>query len=326
MITLVFSHAGMKLLWFNYIYVYGFFYVAGYTFREKPFLKFVKSKILGLYIPFIANCLIGLLILFALSKVSHGYFFSRELLDTNIFLIQIPHNLFAPAWFIFPFFIIQFVFFALKKTVKNCNAIFGISFLLYVISYVFNDFLCRFQWNNCAWLVNVLLGTFVFSCGHVLRNNDKIFNVVFHQKYAQYLFAISTIYLLLTKYILTYQIDLRIGLYDNFIFNTLVIFSGMIFLFYLAKLIKQTNSISKILVTVGQHTSAIMYFHVISFSAITLPIHYFSKLPFPNTWSNSYNTGWLILLNGLAGICLPLMFSMMAHNVKSRCRCNLGLK
>ena len=148
MITLVFSHAGMKLLWFNYIYVYGFFYVAGYTFREKPFLKFVKSKILGLYIPFIANCLIGLLILFALSKVSHGYFFSRELLDTNIFLIQIPHNLFAPAWFIFPFFIIQFVFFALKKTVKNCNAIFGISFLLYVISYVFNDFLCRFQWNN----------------------------------------------------------------------------------------------------------------------------------------------------------------------------------
>lgn len=34
---IVFAHAGHSLGWIGYFYVYGFYFVAGVTWRDKPF-------------------------------------------------------------------------------------------------------------------------------------------------------------------------------------------------------------------------------------------------------------------------------------------------
>ena len=91
MISLVFCHTGISFLWFHYIFVVGFYFVAGYTFKDKPFYTFLKSKIVGLYIPFVINCIIGLCIIWALSKVTGNYYYFTLIYFRNIYLCLIYH-------------------------------------------------------------------------------------------------------------------------------------------------------------------------------------------------------------------------------------------
>ena len=63
MVTIVCSHFGHNILWFYYFYVYGFYFVSGYTFKDKNFKAFIKSKLYRLYFPFVSSCLFSLIVI-----------------------------------------------------------------------------------------------------------------------------------------------------------------------------------------------------------------------------------------------------------------------
>lgn len=50
---IVLAHAGYNTVISHLFYVTAFYWVAGYTFREKRLLDFILSKIKRLYLPFV---------------------------------------------------------------------------------------------------------------------------------------------------------------------------------------------------------------------------------------------------------------------------------
>ena len=319
MISLVFCHTGISFLWFHYIFVVGFYFVAGYTFKDKPFYTFLKSKIVGLYIPFVINCIIGLCIIWALSKVTGNYYyFTPYLFSKYIFMFNLPHNIFAPAWFLFPLFLILFIYFILNRIVKNSYIILTISFILYIVSYSYWENLSKYVWNDCAWVINVLIGLFAFAYGYTIKSKKKIEYFIFNSKYSMDLFYISVLvrYIIYTYF--PFDIDLRSGKCSNIILNTIMILFGMIYLFILSKLIDKTKLIGNVISVFGKHTRAIMFFHILSYSIVTLGVHYILKYPWPDTWTNSYNYSGFWILNGISGLCIPTICSILTERLKMK--------
>ena len=309
MVTIVCSHFGHNILWFYYLYVYGFYFVSGYTFKDKTFKTFIKSKLHRLYFFFVSSCLFSLIVLKLLSITTNGVYtfdFNFKIL-LNIFLFNIPHNILSPAWFIFPLFIILMVYYVLNKIIKNKYIILGILFVVYCIAYYFKDYLSLYKWNNCTWLLNVCLGLFVFGCGQIVNVNSKLKDLLFNGRYSKDIFIISTIVIYIIYAYSNFEIDVRAGILNSFICNTIMCTVGMIFVFYLSKLISTSTNFAFIFSLIGRNRMAIMYFHLLSASIVTLFAHFCFGYEFPNNWSMSYNGGWLGVLNIIVGIFVPII-------------------
>ena len=72
MVMIVVSHAGLRPLWFSYFYVYGFYFISGYTFSNKSLTAFLKKKIARLYIPYLVAQLIAIPVYYFEKVVSGG--------------------------------------------------------------------------------------------------------------------------------------------------------------------------------------------------------------------------------------------------------------
>ncbi len=115
-IGIVFSHAEHELIWLSYFYLFGFYFISGVTYRDKPFLKFTISKLKRIYFPFVlANLLAKIACFFVYKFTGHiedynwaGYIFS-------ILRFNLQESIMAPSWFLFPLFCISFLFYFLKE-------------------------------------------------------------------------------------------------------------------------------------------------------------------------------------------------------------------
>lgn len=58
-IGIVFSHAGHELMWLSYIFLFGFYFVGGATYRDKPLKNFFLSKMKRIYVPFVISNIFG---------------------------------------------------------------------------------------------------------------------------------------------------------------------------------------------------------------------------------------------------------------------------
>ena len=180
MIVIVLGHCGHSIPLLSHVKVYGFYFVSGYTYNSIPFMKFTMKKIKGLYIPFVVNCLFALPVIKALSVCTKGLYNADFSIKNiiGIFEFNIPSNYLAPAWFVLPLFIIYFLYYGIERTIKNNYAILVLAFVMYAVSFIFRSNLEKYIWNDCAWILNVFWGLFVFSLGRELRNNNKIEDVI----------------------------------------------------------------------------------------------------------------------------------------------------
>ena len=123
-ISIVFTHVGQPILWFGFFMVYGFYFVAGYTFRDKPFLEFIKDKLCRIYIPFVLANIVVLYILKLLSIVCENYNTGNLDVKTNIknlLAFNIINGFMAPSWFCFPLLLILLIFFAINGCISFIN-------------------------------------------------------------------------------------------------------------------------------------------------------------------------------------------------------------
>lgn len=299
--------------------VFGFFYVAGYTFKDKPFLVFLKEKVLRIYIPFVMASLFVLLLI----NIFPGYFQLNEPLNqgiiTNIFLFNYAKYLMAPSWFLLPLFIILFLFYFLKKILRKDYILLLLTTIIFIVVNMYSKELSIYTWNNCAVITNIGFGLFLFSCGYFLKNHQTIEQTIFEGKYSTDVFIVSLILLsdIITKQ--KYSIDLRIGFFSNSFYTILITLLGMYFLIFLSKFIEKQSTISKkIISVVGRHSMSIMLFHVISFSLLTICIHYISSIPIPNNWTKSYSHGVFDIITALFGIFFPIVVSYLIKFIREK--------
>ena len=315
--SIVCLHADNNILWFNMIFIYGFYFSAGYTFKDKPLIPFVKSKVRRIYIPFVINCMIISIILKLISYICEGYpevDFGFAL--KNSLLFNAPYGILAPVWFLFPFSIILFIYYFLQKKIKNTYIILGLSFLLYSLTYIFLTQINNRIWNFSAWIPNVGIGFFVFSCGQFLKNHKSIEEKLFEGKYSIDLFIISSCILFSIMQYTKFQIDLRVGNINSFLYNTLAIMFGICFLFYLSKLLVKSTVMRRIFSSIGCHSFAIMFYHFISYSIVTISVHYILDYPIPTGWSMNYTDGIWPIINSIIGIFIPLFGAIVYSNTK----------
>lgn len=316
--AIVCNHFEHKILWFGYIFVYSFYFVAGYTFKDKDIKKFAKQKFSRIYLSFVSTCLFTIIALKILSKLSDNYYninINWKMIK-NILLFQMPHNIMSPSWFVFPLFIILFFYYALNRIIKNKYLILCVSFGIYSLSYIFINQFNQLFWNNCRWLTNVCIGMFVFSCGQVLASNKKLENILFNGKYSIDLFVLSTVVLYLIYKYTGFKINIRDGVYSSFFYNTIVCTVGMIFIWGLSKLLSASKIFASVFSKMGYSSMAIMNFHILSASVGTLIIHYTCNIAFPDNWTFSYVGGITGLFSIILGICIPLIGSVILKYLK----------
>lgn len=310
-ISIVFTHVGQPILWFGFFMVYGFYFVAGYTFRDKPFLEFIKDKLCRIYIPFVLANIVVLYILKLLSIVCENYNTGNLDVKTNIknlLAFNIINGFMAPSWFCFPLLLILLIFFAINKFVKKNSVVIGGTFVVFFFTHLFFDQLAVFQWCNCAFITNVGSGLFIFACGYALKNNKHIEDKLFYGKYAIEAFVACTIIM----FTITNKVglDLRAGYCSNALYLMVAIFAGLYWLIYISKFLSKSISISKLLSLVGRYSMSIMFLHIPSFSVVTLSVHYILKLPYPEHWAVVYTDGIYWIITGIMGIMVPMMVTM----------------
>ena len=92
-------HTGHPVYFMEYGFLFAFFFVSGCTFKRKPFLQFLKGKVLRIYIPFVLANFAGYFIgkfYYSLSGYS-GYGYSLSDAAKRIFSFQIAENIMSPS-------------------------------------------------------------------------------------------------------------------------------------------------------------------------------------------------------------------------------------
>ena len=310
-ITICMGHAGWQLLWFHYVYIIVFFYVAGYTFKTKPILEFIKSKFIRLYVSFCFANILGLCIWPIISTTTNYCKNSRTLLASlkNIFCFNLVFNLMAPGWFILPFSLVIVIFYIFKRLIPNDLVIFCItcSIFLYTCKYR-EGWMKNYFWNDSYFIPNVGIGLFVANIGYLIKKYKEFFDKIIIRFGAE-LFLLSMCILYAMKHTLDYQFGCRESIWSDGLLLPILIVFGLFFMIYLSRMLGSAvppNALSKIIIFAGKHSMAIMYFHIPCFSIITIFSHLILELDYPDNWTNSYD-GTLGFLSGLCGFIVPML-------------------
>lgn len=316
-IGIVFAHACHPLSLLGYFYIYGFYFVAGITFKMKPFKEFFIRKIKRIYIPFVLANLAAISFCKLLSILTKYKFYKPTIkYILHIFLFDLRESIMAPAWFILPFFIVLFMMYFLLKFVKKDKLIFNICFFCFLFVLFFSDKLNYIIWNNCAIVINVFIGLFVTVCGYYFNKNKRIHDFVV-ERYSTELFFVSLVILCEINSYCNYHYDLRPGYFSNSYFMILTLFAGLFFLLYFSKLITKSKILEKVFSFIGKNSMFIMYFHIISFSLVTV-LYKLLYGDYSVNWSNSITSGIWAVFSAIVGILLPLFLSYLFKIIKNK--------
>lgn len=316
-ISIVFTHIGKPILWFGFFMVYGFYFVAGYTFHEMPFLEFAKNKIYRIYIPFVVVNVLSVYILRILSNICEKYSEANMNIMENIknsLMFNITNGFMAPSWFLFPLFLILFIFYILNRYLKNEMIVLAFTAIIFLLTHLFYDRLSVLQWCDCAFVNNVGSGLLIFNIGYLLKNKKHIEKKLFGGKYAIDAFVVCTIVMFYISN--KVGLDLRAGYCSNTFYLIVAIWTGLYWCIFVSKFLAKSSIMSKILATVGRYSMSIMLFHILAFSVATLAIHALCKLPYPQYWAVAYSDGIYGIITGIVGIAVPMLVVVIVKEIK----------
>ncbi len=319
-IGIVFSHAGHALFWFSYFYLFGFYFVSGAVYRDKPFLKFAISKIRRMYIPFVFSNLLAKLMCFFLYKLNIYREYSWDGYIVSLLEFNLREGVMAPSWFLFPLFCISFLFYFMKRIIKNNISLFLITFWIMIIIVHYRKILSVYVWNNCAIILNLALGLFVYTCGYIYNHNCQIKGYIETSKYGFDFFIISLIILGEAKYYWNYHLDLRAGVISSGKWMIATYIAGICFLLYSSKIILIHSAfLKRILTYIGKNSMWIMLFHILCFNIVTIIGIYLLEEISVVPWSNALYGEWYYeYANILVGLTLPLLIKKLIEILKAK--------
>lgn len=213
----------------------------------------------------------------------------------------------APSWFLLPMFCISFIFFFLKKMIKRNDLLLLVTFCAFIIVIHYRKVLSNLVWNNCAIIINLVVGLFIHTCGYMCNQNKQIINIR-ESKYTFDFLIIACLILCEAKNYWNYSLDLRAGFISSSKWMFITYISGMCFLICISIMIGKYDSwLKEMLSYIGKRSMSIMFFHVSCFSIVTLIGIYILGDSYEPSWTNAFYGNWYGYANVCAGISVPLM-------------------
>lgn len=287
-IYVVLSHISIGFLakHVSSFYMPFFFFLSGLVYNSKKFksykdLIFKKANLLKKYF---SVSIILLIVYLILNKITidklptliFGIFYSRYYItkSSKISLLSISNN---ALWYLPSLFLIFILYFAICKISKDKKQKIILSFILFIIGILLNNFFSfLFPWNLDTSLICVIF----FCFGDILKENIK-------KEYEQFnlikmiLRFIGALILNLLSIEFNGMINLSIGIYYDYLLFIIGALSGIVMYLIIAMFISKYSSIiKKILCYIGTKSLEIFLYHMPIINLVLLPVYYncFNKL------------------------------------------------
>ena len=164
----IYAHLGYDLLtsWIYSFHMPLFFFISGYLFNDDvDFITLLKKKIKSLLVPYV--CL-GLPMICVYVIQYHVFSFEGVI---DLLLQLIFQQRFLTLWYISVLFIIEFVFFFIRKLIKSEKLILFISLFVLLIG----DIYLRTNGIPMLWNIDVCFMAFpFFSIGYICKKNKAL--------------------------------------------------------------------------------------------------------------------------------------------------------
>lgn len=319
-------HTGHPVYFLEYGFLFAFFFVSGCTFKRKPFLQFLKGKLLRIYIPFVLANFAGYFIgkfYYGLSGYG-GYGYSLPEATMRIFSFQIAENIMSPSWFLLPMFLVVFIFYflhaLLDKVKYRDEIILGGSFVLFLAGLYFRGPLSSIIWNKCSVVYSLTYALFFCALGYYYHNHPKVSEKIISGKYSAPLFVASLVFMNEVWSHYEYTLNIRYGEASSGAMTVIVSILGVFFIVFLAGCMAKMALFEKVFCLLGRHSLAIMLFHIISYGVVTIALHYIMGWDYPVTWAFGYYSEKISYVNALAGVAIPTIvaegFAWIKKSVK----------
>lgn len=335
----VVGHVSWFLHYFIYLFHVALFFIcSGLFFKEKYYkskeglIKFVKSRIRHLYIPFILwnvflimihNFLLKINVItnnqnfLSLSNIySFGFFKLKEnytISDTilkiiNTLLFSHGEQLGGATWFLRVLFWVSIStligHFLAQILIKNEKVFNIFRFLCFSIALLIGFGLQKIGFKFYS-IGAIFTCSFLYYLGIVYQlHKDKI-----DKNINIFSFMLNVIILIISYKYIGGKIELAENTYPNPLWLIIVSIAGFIVTLYISKLLYKINAIKSLMSYIGQHTISIMLFHLAGFKFVTyMQVLLYSKpdyylAAFPTLINNSY--WWFVYF--VVGIVLPLL-------------------
>lgn len=324
---MVIGHSGTTDYIKSFIYLFhipAFYFVSGYFFNDKYVndkITYTKRRFFQLYQPFIVYGIIFLILsplfheLHIINKPISTAIFIRSLFTTLIF--QHVETLLDPFWFLRSLFTVSLLFLIIRwlnyKIIPSNNLF---TIVICITLFAIGAILGTKNIHLPAQIQREFVVLLFFASGY--------FSKALTFSYYKNRFLIIGAFILLC--ILAHFI--RIDLVSNY-FNSiwgLVVGSllGIYFLITLSKYLTKHSIASKFLSYIGRNTISILALHFLSFKFVSIllillyqfPISSLSHWPTINNTIISQSAWWI--LYSITGIILPLCYSLIAKQIKTR--------
>lgn len=304
-------HTGHPVYFMEYGFLFAFFFVSGCTFKRKPFLQFLKGKILRIYVPFVLANFAGYVIgkfYYGLSGYG-GYGYTLLEAAKRIFGFQIAENIMSPSWFLLPMFLVVFVFYflhaVLEKLKYRDEILLGGSFVIFLLGLYFRQALATIIWNKCSVVYALTYALFFCALGYYYHNHTEVSKKIVSGKYSAEFFIVSLLFLNEVWSHYDYTLNVRYGETSSGAMTVMVSIVGVFVILYLATCMAKMCLVEKIFCLLGRHSMAIMLFHIICYGVVTIALHYITGWEYPVTWAFGYYSETISYANALAGIVIP---------------------
>ncbi len=304
-------HTGHPVYFMEYGFLFAFFFVSGATFKRKPFLQFLKGKLLRIYIPFVLANFAGYFIgkfYYSLSGYG-GYGYSLKDAALRIFSFQIAENIMSPSWFLLPMFLVVFLFYflhlALDKLKYRDEILLGGSFVVFLLGLYFRQPLAAIIWNKCSVVYSLTYALFFCALGYYYHNHPEVSKKIVSGKYSAEIFIVSLLFMNEIWSHYDYTLNVRYGETSSGAMTVIVSIIGVFAIVYLARCMARMALFEKIFCLLGRHSLAIMLFHVISYGVVTIALHYAMGWDYPVTWAFGYYSEKISYVNALVGVVIP---------------------
>ncbi len=317
-------HTGHPVYFMEYGFLFAFFFASGCTFKRKPFLQFLKGKVLRIYVPFVLANFAGYVIgkfYYSLSGYG-GYGFSMKEAVLRILSFQIAENIMSPSWFLLPLFLVVFVFYflhwALDKLKYRDEILLGGSFVVFLLGLYFRQPLAAVVYNKCSVLYSLTYALFFCALGYYYHNHPEVSEKIVSGKYSAEMFIVSLLVLNEIWSHSGYTLNIRYGEASSGLVTVLVSMVGVFTIVYLSKCMTKMALFEKLFCLLGRHSLAIMLLHVLSYGVVTIALHYITGWEYPVTWAFGYYSETISYLNAFAGVVIPTALAEGYAQIKKR--------
>ena len=317
-------HTGHPVYFMEYGFLFAFFFVSGCTFKRKPFLQFLKGKLLRIYVPFVLANFAGYVIgkfYYSLSGYG-GYGYSFGDAAKRIFSFQIAENIMSPSWFLLPMFLVVFLFYflhwALDKIKYRDEILLGGSFVIFLLGLYFRQSLATVVYNKCSVVYSLTYALFFCALGYYYHNHPEVSAKIVSGKYSAEIFVVGLLALNEIWSHSGYTLNIRYGEASSGLVTVFVSVIGVFTIVYMAKCMAKMEAFEKLFCLLGRHSLAIMLLHVISYGVVTIILHAVMGWDYPVTWAFGYYSEAISYLNALAGVVIPTALAEAYAQLKKK--------